>query len=105
MITRRSFMGASAGAIIAVLPGRQRVARWTGRQFHNQPVDSHQHQFLVDLWNAVRTETAGELNITVFPQNNSIPGSDPAALDMLRSGELEFFTLMGGILGRAPSRA
>ena len=101
MLTRRSFIGASAGAIIGVLPGRQRVARWTGRQFHNQPSDSHQQQFLVDLWNSVRTETGGELNITVYPQNNNIPGSDPAALDMLRSGELEFFTLMGGILGRA----
>ena len=101
MMNRRSFVAASAGAIIATLPGRQRVARWTGRQFHNQPADSHQHQFLVDLWNAVRTETAGELDITVYPQNNNIPGSDPAALDMLRNGELEFFTLMGGILGRA----
>jgi tripartite ATP-independent transporter DctP family solute receptor len=35
----------------------------------------------------------------VFPQNNGIPGSDPAALDMLMAGEIQFFTLMGGIIG------
>jgi len=45
-------------------------------------------------------ETDGRLDVTVYPQNNNIPGSDPAALDMLQSGELEFFTVMGGILGR-----
>ena len=39
--------------------------------------------------------------MTVHPQNGDIPGSDPAALEMLQAGELEFFTLMGGILGRA----
>src|SRR5262245_61834992 len=92
-ITRRSFIATSACAIIAVIPRRVRTARWTGRQFHNQPVESHEHQFLVDLWSAVKSETAGDLDITVYPQNNNIPGSDPAALEMLRNGELEFFTL------------
>jgi len=99
-LTRRDFVAASAGAVVAILPRRQRAARWTGRQFHNQPVESHQHRFLVDLWNAVKVETNGNLEITVYPQNNNIAGSDPAALDMLRQGDLEFFTLMGGILGR-----
>ncbi len=74
--------------------------KWTARQFHNQPAQSHQHQFLTDLWAQVAQETGGRLQVTVYPQNNNIPGSDPGALDMLQSGELEFFTLMGGILGR-----
>ena len=51
------------------------------------------------MWTAVRTQTNGRLDVTVYPANASIPGSDPAALEMLRTGELEFFTLMGGILG------
>jgi tripartite ATP-independent transporter DctP family solute receptor len=71
----------------------------TGRQFHNQPEKSHLHGFLVDLWEQVRRETGGGLEITVHAQNAGIPGSDPAALKMLISGEVEFIVLMGGLLG------
>ena len=74
--------------------------RWTGRQFHNQPEASHTHGFLVALWDEVRAATGGALDITVHAQNGGIAGSDPAVLDMLASGELEFMTLMGGILGK-----
>jgi tripartite ATP-independent transporter DctP family solute receptor len=77
------------------------VARWTGRQFHNQPEASHTHGFLVALWNEVREASGGELDIAVHARNGGIAGSDPAALDMLLAGELEFMTLMGGILARA----
>ncbi|MBY0339466.1 MAG: TRAP transporter substrate-binding protein [Acetobacteraceae bacterium] len=91
---------ALAAPLLLALPARAQP-RWTGRQFHNQPEDSHQHRFLVELWDGVRAETGGRLSIQVFAQNASIPGSDPAALRMLVAGELEFFTLMGGILGQA----
>jgi len=74
--------------------------RWTGRQFHNQPEASHTHGFLVALWDEVRAATGGALDITVHAQNGGTAGSDPAVLDMLVSGELEFMTLMGGILGK-----
>ncbi len=73
---------------------------WQARQFHNQPTRSHQHQFLVDLWDEVRRATGGRLDVTVHARNADVAGSDPAALEMLRQGELEFFTLMGGLLGR-----
>jgi tripartite ATP-independent transporter DctP family solute receptor len=74
--------------------------RFTGRQFHNQPEASHTHGFLVALWDEVRQRTDGALTISVHAQNGGIPGSDPAALRMLMAGELEFMTLMGGILGQ-----
>jgi tripartite ATP-independent transporter DctP family solute receptor len=77
------------------------LARWTGRQFHNQPEASHTHGFLVDLWDEVRAASGGELDIVVHAQNGGIAGSDPAALDLLLAGGLEFMTLMGGILARA----
>lgn len=70
------------------------------RQFHNQPVASHIHPFLVALWDEVRRETGGALDVEVCAQNAGIAGSDPAALDMLVAGEVQFITLMGGILGR-----
>ncbi len=91
----------AAGASFLILPGKARAAEWEARQFHNQPEDSHQHRFLVDAWAAVREQTGGRLNVTVSARNNDVPGSDPGALAMLQSGELEFFSLMGGILGLA----
>ncbi len=90
----------SAAAGLLAAPRRSRAAQWKARQFHNQPALSHQHRFLEELWNRVRIETGGRLDVTVHPQNDNLPGSDPAALDLLISGDLEFFTLMGGILGR-----
>ena len=92
-------LGAAALAGCGSPPGSSR-ATWSARQFHNQPAQSHQHTFLVDMWNQVGKETGGRLIVTVYPQNNQIAGSDPGALDMLQQGELEFFTLMRGILGR-----
>jgi len=99
---RRLVLAGAAGIVAACAAptGGERAPQWRARQFHNQPAQSHQQTFLVDLWEQVRKETDGRLVVTVYPQNNNIPGSDPAALDMLQSGELEFFTLMGGILGR-----
>ncbi len=94
--------GAAAGVVTAcAVPSvRERSPQRQAKQFHNQPAQSHQQQFLADLWEQVGKETDGRLAVTVYPQNNNIPGSDPAALEMLQSGELQFFTLMGGILGR-----
>ena len=73
--------------------------RWTARQFHNQPELSHQHRFLVAMWEAVGRETGGRIAVSVHAENGGIAGSDPAALAMLQRGEIEFFTVMGGILG------
>ncbi len=50
------------------------------------------------MWTAVHNETRGRVETKVFPENNKIPGSDPQALQMLVSGEIQFYTLMGGIL-------
>ena len=48
------------------------------RQFHNQPKESHQHRFLIDLWDEVRRATGGKLDVTVHANNAGTPGSDPA---------------------------
>ena len=117
-LTRRSFLagaalgsasvvirprGAAASAEASVRLGAAATERsradYTFIQFHNQPATSSLHQRLVDMWATIRTETRGRVETHVFPQNNKIPGSDPAALNMLIAGEIQFFTLMGGILG------
>ena len=47
----------------------------------------------------ISKETGGRVEAQVFPLNNNVTGSDPAALKMLVAGEIQFFTLMGGVLG------
>ena len=68
------------------------------RQFHNQPEQSHQHRFLVDLWDDVRRATG--IEVSVHAANAGTAGSDPRVLEMLAAGELEFATMMGPIIGK-----
>ena len=68
-------------------------------QYHNQTPASSLHRRLTDMWAAVERDTRGRVVTTVYAQNNNIQGSDPAALKALVAGDIQFFTLMGGILG------
>lgn len=102
-ITRRNLLGVASAAATLSAPfvssiGHAATPQWTARQFHNQPAASPLNEALVKLWDKVAKETKGRLVVTVYPQNNGIAGSDPAALEMLRKGELEFYTLLAGIL-------
>ncbi len=73
--------------------------QWQGRQYHYMSQDSHVHPFLVDLWQEVREGTGGRLSITVHAKNEGLPASHLAIVDLLIKGEIQFYTLMGGILG------
>jgi tripartite ATP-independent transporter DctP family solute receptor len=117
-MTRRSFVAAVGGSITVFsrsLRGRARPddavaaaersraqepnVEFAFRQYHNQTPASSLHKRLVEMWEAVFKESGQRLVCTVFAQNNNIAGSDPAALNALVAGEIQFFTLMGGILG------
>jgi TRAP-type transport system periplasmic protein len=99
-ITRRQFTrGLAATGGMMLIFRRGQAADFVLRQFHNQPADSPLHKRLVEMWNAVRAETSGRILVQTFPDNNQIPGGDPAALKMVVSGELDFFTLNGGSIG------
>ena len=76
-----------------------RAADFTFTQYHNQTPASSLHKRIVEMWDAIRVESKGRVEAQVFPQNNNIQGSDPAALKALMAGDIQFFTLMGGILG------
>ena len=121
-LTRRAFVGGTLGsAAIAVrtirgaaptnvdgaAAAQQRSrAEFTFTQYHNQIAESPLHRSLVQMWDAVRIETGGRVDTRVFAQNNNIPGSDPQALRMVVAGEIQFFKLMGGVLGNvAPATA
>ena len=97
-LTRRSFAGVTLGSLTVF--SRSVVAvDFTFTQYHNQTAASSLHRRIVEMWDAVRRDTRGRVAVQVFPQNNNIQGSDPAALKALVAGDIQFFTLMGGILG------
>jgi TRAP-type transport system periplasmic protein len=97
-VSRRGFMIAAACASVHVA---RAAAPSEMRQFHNQPEDSTLHKRLVEMWAAVEKETGGKIRVRTFAENDRLPGGDPQARDMLIRGEVEFYTLMGGILGEA----
>jgi tripartite ATP-independent transporter DctP family solute receptor len=99
-ISRRAF---TRGAVVAggllLVTHRSSAADFELRQFHNQPADSPLNKRLVEMWAAVKEETGGRVQVRTFPENDHIPGGDPAALQMVVSGELDFLTLNGGSIG------
>ncbi len=99
-ISRRQFTArlALAGGM-ALITRNLHATDFKLRQFHNQPADSPLHKRLVEMWAAVKTETGGRVDVATFADNDQLPGSDPAALKMLVDGELDFFTLNGGLIG------
>ena len=97
-LTRRAF-AAGAAASLTVFARSLRAADFTFSQYHNQTTGSTLHRHLTAMWSAIGRETRRRVEARVFPLNNNIPGSDPAALRMLVAGEIQFFTLMGGVIG------
>jgi tripartite ATP-independent transporter DctP family solute receptor len=75
------------------------AAEYKFSQYHNQAAGGTLHKNLTAMWEAVAAETNGRVETTVYPENNKLPGGDPDALKMLIAGEIQFFTLMGGIIG------
>ncbi len=99
-LTRRKFsQGLMAAGGVLLVSRRVRAAEFELRQYHNQPADSPLDKWLGKLWDAVKTETNGRVQVQTFADNNKLAGGDPAALNMLVSGELDFFTLNGGSVG------
>jgi TRAP-type transport system periplasmic protein len=108
-LTRRSFVtGAALGsAALLVQPlaslgraAQRGRAEFTFTQFHNQTAESFLHRRIADMWAAITEDTDGRVQANVFPLNNRVVGSDPAALKMLVAGEIQFFTLMGGVMSQ-----
>ncbi|HTW83485.1 MAG TPA: TRAP transporter substrate-binding protein [Candidatus Sulfotelmatobacter sp.] len=96
--TRGAFITSSAAAFasIAVVRSPARAAQWTYKAGTNQPVDHPLSVAMKNLWDTVRAETGGKLDVQTFPNNQL--GGDTAMLQQMRSGALQFMTLDGAIL-------
>lgn len=68
-------------------------------QYHGQADSSTLHRNLMRMWAAISVETGGRVAATVHAENGKVAGGDPVALRMLIDGEIQFYTLMGGIIG------
>ena len=108
-LTRRKFMAGAALGSASLLAqpltrlgaaARQGAPEFSFIQYHNQTAASFLHKRIADMWTAIGTETDGHVEGRVFPLNNRVQGSDPAALKMLVAGEIHFFTLMGGVMSQ-----
>jgi TRAP-type transport system periplasmic protein len=97
--TRRSVLSGAAAAGSALIVRPLQATEYSFAQYHNQAASGPLHKNLIALWEAVRAETNGRVETTVYAENNKLPGGDPDALKMLIAGEIQFFTLMGGIIG------
>jgi TRAP-type transport system periplasmic protein len=97
--TRRSVLSGAAAAGSTLIVKPTLAAEYKFLQYHNQAASGTLHKNLIAMWEAVRTETNGRVETTVYAENNKLPGGDPDALKMLIAGEIQFFTLMGGIIG------
>jgi tripartite ATP-independent transporter DctP family solute receptor len=87
---------AAALASIAVVKAPARAAQWSYKYASNVSLDHPLNVRMRECWNAVQKETGGRLDVQIFPNNQL--GGDTQALQQLRSGALQFFTLDGGIL-------
>jgi tripartite ATP-independent transporter DctP family solute receptor len=97
--TRRSLLAGAAAMGSGIIVRPALAADYRFSQYHNQAASGTLHKNLTAMWEAVRNETNGRVETTVYAENNKLPGGDPDALKMLISGEIQFFTLMGGIIG------
>jgi tripartite ATP-independent transporter DctP family solute receptor len=96
--TRGAFITTTAAtfASIAVVRSPAKAAEFVGKAGTNQPPDHPLSVAMKDLWEAVRKETNGRVDVAVFPNNQL--GGDTAMLTQLRSGALQIMTLDGGIM-------
>jgi TRAP-type transport system periplasmic protein len=98
-LDRRSLVTGSAAAAATFLVRPAAAADYRFTQYHNQAASGTLHQNLTAMWEAVRSESNGRVEVHVHAENNKLAGGDLAALKMLMDGEIQFFTLMGGIIG------
>lgn len=98
MTSRGAFIASSSAvfASIAMIKAPAKAADFTGKAGTNQPVDHPLSVAMKDLWDAVRKESNGRVDVSTFPNNQL--GGDTAMLTQLRSGALQFMTLDGAIL-------
>ena len=95
---RRLLAGSTAlgGLVAAPFVARAQGAELTYKYANNLPITHPMNTRAREMADAIKAETDGRVEITIFPSNQL--GSDTDMLSQVRSGGIEFFTLSGLIL-------
>jgi TRAP-type transport system periplasmic protein len=94
-VSRSRFVAgtASAFASIAVVRSPAKAAQFDYKMAHGTPTNMAVHVRSAEMWDAVKRETNGAIDVKIFP--NNILGSELAQLSQLRSGALQFMIIQG----------
>ncbi|HEX2725874.1 MAG TPA: TRAP transporter substrate-binding protein [Beijerinckiaceae bacterium] len=100
IVSRRRLLAAGStalgGLVAAPFVARAQQAEFSYKYANNLPATHPMNIRGREMAEAIKAETSGRVEITVFPSNQL--GSDTDMLSQLRSGGIEFFTLSGLIL-------
>lgn len=100
LTSRRVFVesaaAASTFASIGIVRAPARAAEFQYKYANNLSIDSPLTVRATQMWNAVKHETNGRLEVQVFP--GAVLGGDTSMFSQLRSGAIQFFTVSGIIL-------
>ena len=96
--SRATFLTSSSAAFASIgfISAPAKAADFTGKAGTNQAVDHPLSVAMKEMWDAIRTESGGRVDVSVFPNNQL--GGDTAMLTQLRSGALQCMTLDGAIM-------
>jgi tripartite ATP-independent transporter DctP family solute receptor len=94
-VSRSRFVAgtASAFASIAIVRSPVKAAQFDYKMAHGTPTNMAVHVRSAEMWEAVKRETNGAIDVKIFP--NNILGSELAQLSQLRSGALQFMIIQG----------
>jgi tripartite ATP-independent transporter DctP family solute receptor len=94
-ISRSRFVtGASAAfASIAIVRSPAKAAQFDYKMAHGTPTNMAVHVRSAEMWDAVKRETNGAIDVKIFPNNEL--GSELAQLSQLRSGAIQFMIIQG----------
>ena len=95
-VSRARFVAGAAAstfASIAFVRSPAQAAQFDYKLAHGTPTNMAVHVRLAEMWQDVRAETKGALNMKIFPNNEL--GSELAQLSQLRSGALQFLIIQG----------
>jgi tripartite ATP-independent transporter DctP family solute receptor len=86
----------AASATAAGVTGSARPARaaqFSYKLAHGTPTNFPVHVRLAQMWDTVRQQTGGRVDVQIYP--NNILGSELSQLQQLRSGALQFMVIQG----------
>jgi TRAP-type transport system periplasmic protein len=83
----------SAFASIAIVRSPAKAAQFDYKMAHGTPTNFPVHVRSAQMWDAVKRETNGAVDVKIFPNNQL--GSELAQLSQLRSGALQFMIIQG----------